>query len=130
MNKSQDLYQTTRMRLTKCKNTKEKYISDKEIIEKLAIEIQQYRERIEKLNKTIRNLMKEDKNLKDIAKITTTTHYVEGEVITKEELLELEDKDKFNVLINIVNGKVKYEENLKCEENLKNTKEAEDKVWI
>ena len=41
-------------------------------------QIQQYRERIEKLNKTIRNLMKEDKNLKDISKIITTTHYVDG----------------------------------------------------
>ncbi|MCI8486896.1 MAG: hypothetical protein HFJ20_07595 [Clostridia bacterium] len=111
MNKSQDLYQTTRIRLTKWKDTKQKYISDKEIIEELAIEIQQYREQIEKLNKTIRNLMKEDKALTDVATIITTTHYVGGEVITKEELLELEDKDKFNVLINIVNGKVKLNEN-------------------
>ena len=110
MNKSQDLYQTTRIRLTKWKDTKQKYISDKEIIEELAIEIQQYREQIEKLNKTIRNLMKEDKALTDVATIITTTHYVGGEVITKEELLELEDKDKFNVLINIVNGKVKLNE--------------------
>lgn len=113
MNKNQDLYQTTRMRLTKWKNTKEKYISDKEIIEELAIEIQQYREQIEKLNKTIRNLIKEDtdKELIDVATITTTTRYIGGEVITKEELLELEDKEKFNVLINIVNGKLKLKEN-------------------
>ena len=110
MNKSQDLYQTTRMRLTKWKNTKEKYISDKEIIEELAIEIQQYREQIEKLNKTIRNLMKEDEDLTDVTTITTT-HYVGGEVITREELLELEDKEKFNILINIVNGKMKLKEN-------------------
>lgn len=113
MNKSQDLYQITRMRLTKWKNTKEKYISDKEIIEELVIEIQQYREQIEKLNKTIRNLIKEDtdKELIDVATITTTTRYIGGEVITKEELLELEDKEKFNVLINIVNGKLKLKEN-------------------
>lgn len=114
MNKSQNLYQMTRMRLTKYRNTKEKYISDKEIIEELAIEIQQYRERIEELNKTIRNLVKEDTDLINV----TTTHYVGGEVITKEELLELEDKEKFNVLINIVNGKV----------TLKEYQEAEDKV--
>lgn len=113
MNKSQDLYQITRMRLTKWKNTKEKYISDKEIIEELVIEIQQYREQIEKLNKTIRNLIKEDtdKELIDVATITTTTRYIGEEVITKEELLELEDKEKFNVLINIVNGKLKLKEN-------------------
>lgn len=118
MNKNEDLYQTTRMRLTKWKNTKEKYISDKEIIEELAIEIQQYRERIERLNETIRNLIKEDTN-KDLINTTiTTTHYVGGEVITKEELLKLEDKEKFNVLINIVNGKV----------TLKEYQEAEDKV--
>jgi hypothetical protein len=34
------------------------------------------------------------------------------EIITKEQLLKLEEKEKVKVLINIVNGKVKYEENL------------------
>jgi hypothetical protein len=52
------------------------------------------------------------------------------EIITKEQLLKLEEKEKVKVLINIVSGKVKYEENLKCEENLKNTKEAEDQECL
>jgi hypothetical protein len=33
------------------------------------------------------------------------------EIITKEQLLKLEEKEKIRILINIVNGKVKYKEN-------------------
>lgn len=42
------------------------------------------------------------------------------EIITKEQLLKLDDKEKIKVLIDIVNGKKRLEEN---------SKEAEDKKW-
>ena len=89
MNKSQDLYQTTRMRLTKCKNTKEKYISDKEIIEKLAIEIQQYRERIEKLNKTISPLFISPVNFLADSPTTSPANLTSFPITTKGPISQL-----------------------------------------
>lgn len=83
MDNKQNLYKETRDRITRFK--KVNCISDKEIIEKLAIEIQQYRDRIKRLNDTIDKLLeeeckktKEDTDSEDIEIIESIIRYSNG----------------------------------------------------
>lgn len=94
----QNKYEETRRRISRFKNAFS--ISDKEIIEYLAEEIEQYRNRIKNQDKIINELSKkkiqsEEETLKvadnellseDIIEIITTTQYADGKpIISKME---------------------------------------------
>lgn len=87
-----NLYEETKKRVIRCKHNRN--ISDKEIIEELAIEIQQYRKRIESLNNAIDELLEEQKETEedtDIEIIESITRYADNkpiEQITKYKYKE------------------------------------------
>lgn len=103
----QSKYEEARRRVSRFKNTFE--ISDKEIIEYLAEEIEQYRERIKQQDGTIDELTKEtiqsnettldstDDELVDeeIVEIISTTRYANGKpIMSKMEYKYKESKSK------------------------------------
>ncbi len=104
-NKELDRYQETKQRMfAKYNNV---YISDKQIIEDLAEEIEQYREEIDNQRRIIKELSKNniqseevilDDELmdKDITEIISSTQYVDGKPI----ISKLEYKYKQNELPN------------------------------
>lgn len=88
----QSRYEETRRRITKFRNKFD--ISDREIIESLVEEIEEYRNRIENQNRIIdelseKTIQSEEMTLveteelidKDVAEITTTTIYAAGKPI-------------------------------------------------
>lgn len=92
-NNIKNYYEETRRRLTFF-NTNYNNISDREIIENLAKEIEQYRNRIEQQNKIIKQLSEQTIKSKeeildttdeliddDIAEIITETEYADGKPI-------------------------------------------------
>lgn len=100
-------YVNTRKRLIGF--THNEYISDKEIIEYLAEEIEQYRERIRKQNEIIdelsrKEIQKEEVELdttydevidEDITEIISTTHYADGKpIISRMEYKYKESNNK------------------------------------
>ena len=78
-------YKETRKRICRFKGSND--LSDKDIIEYLAVEIEDYRNKIEKLEEYIDKLKEkqiEDTRLedKDVIEITSTTQYADGKPIS------------------------------------------------
>lgn len=106
----EERYIKTRKRLRNCYNIKN--MSDKEIIEVLDIEIEQYRDRIRKLQKQVdelynRTIESETVTLdtteeavldKDILEIISTTQYADGKLIQSK--MEYKYKDTSNNMMN------------------------------
>lgn len=106
----QSRYENTRRRITRFRNKFD--ISDREIIESLAEEIEEYRNRIENQNKIIdelskRTIQSEEVILdttdelidKDVTEIISTTVYADGKVI--KATMEYKYKDnEINIKLN------------------------------
>lgn len=113
----EERYIKTRKRLSNCYDIKN--MSDKEIIEVLDIEIEQYRDRIRELQKQVNELYnrtlesetvtldttEEDLVDKDIVEIISTTQYADGKPIQSKT--EYKYKDTSNNMMNNKNENAK-----------------------